>query len=51
MLAYEVVDKVMTLLGDMIMVGLTGIAMEMKIATFTDVTGTSLCVCTLSFVM
>ena len=41
-LAYEVVDKVMTLLGDMIMVGLTGVAMEMKIATFTDVVGTGI---------
>ena len=53
-LAYEVVDKVMTLLGDMIMVGLTGIAMEMKIATFTDVVGTGIvwvCVCTCEYFM
>ena len=44
-LAYEVLDKMMTLLGDMVMLGLTGVAMEIKVATFTDVTGIELFHC------
>lgn len=35
--AYEVVEMAMTLLGDMIMVGLTGTSTELKIAMFCDV--------------
>ena len=38
----------MTLLGDMVMLGLTGVAMEIKVATFTDVTGIELFHCVTS---
>ncbi|KAL5508894.1 hypothetical protein EMCRGX_G004156 [Ephydatia muelleri] len=35
--AYEVVERIMTLLGDMVMVEMTGADVEMKIAAFCDV--------------
>lgn len=41
-----VVERVMTLLGDMVMVGMTGAGVEMKIAAFCDIvmaTGMHLC--------
>ena len=45
--AYDVVERTMTLLGDMVMVGMTGAGVEMKIAAFCDVvmaTGMHLCI-------